>query len=104
MSHDQNVRSLVSSLETGTISRREVLQRGAALGLGTATLIALSQAPSPTAAAAVLQDAASPVASEPSAIPGPPWEGGVRGGTARVAWPEDNITFDPPIAYDLGGY
>jgi ABC-type transport system substrate-binding protein len=97
MSHDQSIRTLISELKYGTINRRALLQRAAALGLGTTTLIALSQATSLPAAAAVLQEAER-------TIPGPPWEGGTRGGTGRVAWPEDNITFDPPLAYDLGGY
>lgn len=111
MALDPDVRSLVADVQTGPLSRRDLLQRGAALGLGSATLIALSRASSPAAAAAVLQDGASPIAEggtptvvQASGVPGPPWEGGVRGGTARVAWPDDNITFDPPLAYDLGGY
>lgn len=111
MALDQDVRSLIAGLQAGTLDRRDLLLRGAALGLGSATLIALGQAVSPASAAAVLQDGATPVPGdgtptvvEAMGIPGPPWEGGVRGGTARVAWSDDNITFDPPLAYDVGGY
>jgi peptide/nickel transport system substrate-binding protein/oligopeptide transport system substrate-binding protein len=37
-------------------------------------------------------------------VPGPPWEGGKRGGQATVVWPDPSVIYDPPLAYDLGGY
>lgn len=46
--------------------------------------------------------------SAPSAssriIAGPPWQGGVKGGTAISLWTDQSLTFDPPLAYGEGDY
>lgn len=87
---------LIHQIASGQLSRRQALARLAALGISPAILTSLGQSHSSAA-----QDA-SPVAA--SAIPGPPWEGGQRGGVGRVAWMEDTVSFDPPLAYDQVGY
>ena len=57
------------------------------------------------AAGSLLRDTPS-LARESAAhpIPGPPWRGGKRGGVGSVAWPDKTVTYDPPLAYDQGGY
>jgi len=37
-------------------------------------------------------------------IPGPPWQGGVRGGRGITLWPDTTLTYDPPLAYGVGDY
>jgi peptide/nickel transport system substrate-binding protein/oligopeptide transport system substrate-binding protein len=37
-------------------------------------------------------------------VPGPPWEGGKRGGQGTAVWSDQSVIYDPPLAYDLGGY
>lgn len=37
-------------------------------------------------------------------VPGPPWKGGVRGGTAVSLWDDASLTYDPPLAYGRGDY
>jgi ABC-type transport system substrate-binding protein len=95
VAHERQLRDLVDRITDGRISRRSALARAAAIGL------------SPTLLAHALTGRASaqgtPAASA-SIVPGPPWEGGQRGGVGRVAWMEDTVTFDPPLAYDQVGY
>jgi peptide/nickel transport system substrate-binding protein len=86
---------LLDHILTGRLNRRKALARAAAVGI---TPLALSHAMTRALAAQEMRDVTF------GTIPGPPWEGGTRGGTGRIAWPEDNITLDPPLAYDLGGY
>lgn len=47
-------------------------------------------------------------AASPSApavkIPGPPWEGGTRGGNAVALWGDSTLTYDPPLAYGRADY
>lgn len=95
MSDDRAVRSLLNQILTGNLTRRQAVARAAALGL---TPLALSRAMTQAVAAQEMRTVAF------ESIPGPPWQGGARGGTGRVAWPDDAITLDPPLAYDLGGY
>ncbi|MGH2614090.1 MAG: ABC transporter substrate-binding protein, partial [Thermomicrobiales bacterium] len=82
----------------GKLDRRALLGRAAMLGAASTGLASALSVPESAA-----QTPATSEAPAASAIPGPPWEGGVRGGVGRVAWPA-NITFDPPLAYDLAGY
>lgn len=37
-------------------------------------------------------------------IPGPPWQGGVRGGRGIHLWDDVSLTYDPPLAYGTGDY
>jgi oligopeptide transport system substrate-binding protein len=37
-------------------------------------------------------------------IPGPAWQGGVRGGKAVSLWPDAALNFDPPMAVGQGDY
>ena len=39
-----------------------------------------------------------------AAIPGPPWQGGVRGGNGISLWSDETLNFDPPLAYGQGDY
>jgi ABC-type transport system substrate-binding protein len=94
---ERDRRELVERIVAGRIDRRRALARAAALGLAPAALAhALTGRTAAQATPAPTGDAA--------AIPGPPWEGGQRGGVGRVAWMEDTVTFDPPLAYDQVGY
>ena len=95
MSEPNPMRMLLDQILMGRLNRRQALTRAAALGI---TPLALSHAMTQVVAAQEMRTVAF------ETIPGPPWEGGTRGGTGRVAWPEDTITLDPPLAYDLGGY
>lgn len=95
MSEPNAMRTLLDHILTGRLNRRQALTRAAAVGI---TPLALSHAMTRTLAAQEMHTVTF------ETIPGPPWGGGTRGGTGRIAWPEDNITLDPPLAYDLGGY
>jgi ABC-type transport system substrate-binding protein len=95
VSESNAMRMLLDQILTGRLTRRQALTCAAALGV---TPLALSHAVTQAVAAQEMRTVTF------ETIPGPPWEGGTRGGAGRVAWPEDAITLDPPLAYDLGGY
>lgn len=37
-------------------------------------------------------------------VPGPPWTGGIRGGSGISLWDDTSLTYDPPLAYGRGDY
>ncbi len=94
MSRNQEHHGDTRSAMNTSIDRRTLLTRVIGSGISAVTLQHVMREPITALATQV----------SPPTIPGPPWEGGQRGGTGRVAWPDDNITLDPPLAYDLGGY
>jgi ABC-type transport system substrate-binding protein len=65
-----------------------------------ATTAAAAESTAATATAAGTTTAAAPA----TLIPGPPWEGGVKGGSMTVSYADQTVTYDPPVAYDQGGY
>ena len=99
MSNDEVVRRMLEDVDRGRLDRRAFIQRGAALGIGMTALGAFAG----TAGASSLSPA-SLGASLAHPIPGPAYKGGNRGGVGSVAWPDETVSYDPPLAYDLGGY
>ncbi len=116
MDRDERVRDLLAQTQAGRLDRRQFIGRLAALGLAPGAVAALVAAcgggnqTTPEAAATTTATVGGATtetgaaAAETSAIPGPPWEGGTRGGTGRTAFRQDTIDWDPPLAYDLAGY
>ena len=90
---------MLEDVDRGKLDRRAFVHRGAALGLGMTALGALA---SPAGASSLSGAVLGAAAAHP--IPGPPYKGGKRGGVGSVAWPDETVSFDPPLAYDLGGY
>jgi ABC-type transport system substrate-binding protein len=91
--------SIWAAINSYAVDRRRFLQVAGITGAA-ATLAACTPtgggAPNPTSTA-------GSGASNPE-IPGPPWEGGVRGGRAVVLWEDPTLTYDPPLAYGQGDY
>ena len=87
-----------AALSSYAIGRRRFLQVVGITGAA-ATLAACTSggggAPNPTGTAG---------SSSNPEIPGPPWEGGVRGGRGVVLWEDPTITYDPPLAYGQADY
>lgn len=95
----------INNLDTNdrTFKRRYMLQTAAALA-ASAALPGCGRK-SETAQQSVGQSSAvSSTASVKVSIPGPPWHGGVRGGTAVSLWPDASLNFDPPLAVGQGDY
>ena len=90
---------MLEDVDRGKLDRRAFVHRGAALGLGMTALGALA---SPAGASSLSGAVLGAAAAHP--IPGPPYKGGKRGGVGSVAWPDETVSYDPPLAYDLGGY
>jgi peptide/nickel transport system substrate-binding protein/oligopeptide transport system substrate-binding protein len=93
------------------LGRRAFLQQLAAVGLvpaGAAALAACSEesasAPETSEAAATDGAASGDPTVATGEVPGPPWEGGVRGGTGVAVWQDDSLVLDPPLAYGTGDY
>ena len=45
-----------------------------------------------------------PPSGPAGAVPGPPWQGGVKGGNGISLWTDSTLNFDPPLAYGQGDY
>lgn len=92
------------------LDRREFLNRLAALAAAPGMLAAAGCGSSGGGEGASSNGASSTpaaVGGTPAtsvAVPGPPFAGGTRGGTAVVTWPDARVVYDPPLAYDEGGY
>ena len=92
--------SVWEAINASALSRRHFLQAaglaGAAVTLGGCTSETGESSPT----------TGSPASSSGSnaAIPGPPWQGGVRGGRGVSLWPETTLNYDPPLAYGTGDY
>jgi len=99
MGQDEMLRLLAEAEATG-MSRAGFLQRLAAAGLAVPTVAGLAGGLAGPAGAA----SATKTAATARPIPGPPWKGGKKGGVGSVGWPDKTVTYDPPLAYDLGGY
>ena len=94
MDHAENPSDLLAALRSGQIDRGAFVRRLAALGLAPAALSSLMAADELLAAA--------PAAAAP-AIPGPPWAGGKKGGSATVSY-NGTCVLDPAVSYDEAGY
>jgi ABC-type transport system substrate-binding protein len=79
------------------LDRRRFLQ-GAVAVAGVATLAAC------TPGAGTGGDPTGGATGAGGGVPGPPWKGGVRGGSAIALWDDSSLTYDPPLAYGRGDY
>jgi len=92
------------------LGRRAFLHQLAAVGMFPVGVSALASCSGDSASAPETSAAGSAGSEsvEPSfatgEIPGPPWEGGTRGGTGLAVWEDDTLVLDPPLAYGTGDY
>jgi len=102
MARYQQISSLLSDAGNSWISRREFVRELIALGVVPsavgATQPSRAQGTNAPSSAMVIGDNGS----EPRFRP--PWEGSVHGGPGRVAFANNQVTFDPPVSYDDAGY
>jgi len=95
------------------LDRRRLLQTTGAFAAVVAAAACGKKDETPAPAAAGTGSSAAPAASTSSAaapataaqtIPGPPWQGGIRGNKAISLWPDPSFNFDPPLAVGQGDY
>ena len=116
MAGQEPVDRSLTEVGAGRLDRRSFVLRLGLLGVGPGAAAALlsacgdSESTPPTTAADGTTSAAdkggttTADAAGSDEVPGPPWKGGKRGGTATVVWSDQSVVYDPPLAYDLGGY
>ena len=90
-SQDQaNLLGAITKAAAPTIGRRRFLAGAAALGLSGVLVV-------PTRSLAQ-------TAIDPATIPGPAWQGGVKGGRGINVWQDTKVDFDPLLAYGRADY
>ena len=98
MDESSNTARTWAAINAYALERRRFLQVAGVAGM-TAVLAACTPAnkpkPSPTGTRG---------ATSTQKIPGPPWSGGQKGGSAVSLWGDSSVTFDPPLAYGEADY
>lgn len=96
-----------TTLSIFALKRRHLLQSAAAVAAATALPGCGKKEESAKAAAGTAPAASAPTLPAEVAkkfIPGPPWQGGIKGGKAVSLWPDAALNFDPPLAVGQGDY
>ena len=86
-----------AAINSFALDRRRFLQVS-----GAASAVAVLAACTPNGA--IVDGGNGSGAQAGGGVPGPPWTGGVRGGSAVSLWDDTSLTYDPPLAYGRGDY
>ena len=104
MTFNDQIDELVEYGRSETLDRAQFFKRAAALGLAASTSATLLAAcGSGDTSSGGTTTAAAGVTGDRSAVPGPPWQGGKRGGAGKIAWQADAANFDPALTVDEPG-
>lgn len=97
MDENTTLASTWQAINSYALPRRRFLQVAGVAGAA-ATLAAC------TPDGAIVGPTGGPNTGSGASIPGPPWEGGVRGGRGINLWEDTTVNFDPPLAYGTADY